>query len=113
MPSLNPARALGPAFVLNRWEQQWVVWAGPAGGGAAGALLHALVLAARRPSSPDSPEPDSSSVQSDEDAYDRLDKHKHHHHGHTPAYSTYRPTAAQHASGIIHFFNITSKFNNK
>ncbi|XP_073958361.1 uncharacterized protein [Choristoneura fumiferana] len=40
MPSLNPARSLGPAFVLSRWESHWVSWVGGLGGGAACALLH-------------------------------------------------------------------------
>lgn len=40
MPSLNPARSLGPSFVLSRWESHWVCWAGGVGGGAAAGLLH-------------------------------------------------------------------------
>jgi len=24
MPSLNPSRALGPAFVMNKWDSHWV-----------------------------------------------------------------------------------------
>ncbi|KAJ0182293.1 hypothetical protein K1T71_001662 [Dendrolimus kikuchii] len=40
MPSLNPARSLGPSFVLSRWESHWVCWVGGLGGGIASALLH-------------------------------------------------------------------------
>ncbi|CAH2050841.1 unnamed protein product, partial [Iphiclides podalirius] len=40
MPSLNPARSLGPSFVLSRWEGHWVSWVGGLGGGVASALLH-------------------------------------------------------------------------
>lgn len=97
MPFLNPARALGPAFVLNRWDGHWVAWAGPVAGGVGAALLHALVLGARRRArDKDSADGDSSSVHSDEDAYDDLDKQHHHHQQHKfpSAYATYRPTQA-------------------
>ncbi|KAJ8687072.1 hypothetical protein QAD02_022866 [Eretmocerus hayati] len=47
-PFLNPARALGPAFVLNRWENHWVYWIGPIGGGAIAALLNEYVLSGNR-----------------------------------------------------------------
>ncbi|KAJ2948017.1 hypothetical protein O0L34_g9813 [Tuta absoluta] len=40
MPSLNPARSLGPSFVLSRWESHWVSWVGGIGGGLACGLLH-------------------------------------------------------------------------
>lgn len=40
MPSLNPARSLGPAFVLSRWDGHWVCWVGGLGGGLACGLLH-------------------------------------------------------------------------
>ncbi|XP_028170959.1 neurogenic protein big brain isoform X2 [Ostrinia furnacalis] len=40
MPSLNPARSLGPSFVLSRWDSHWVCWVGGVGGGVASALLH-------------------------------------------------------------------------
>ncbi|XP_050669619.1 neurogenic protein big brain [Leptidea sinapis] len=40
MPSLNPARSLGPSFVLSRWESHWVCWVGGLGGGVASGLLH-------------------------------------------------------------------------
>ncbi|KAI5645045.1 major intrinsic protein domain-containing protein [Phthorimaea operculella] len=40
MPSLNPARSLGPSFVLSRWESHWVCWVGGIGGGLACGLLH-------------------------------------------------------------------------
>lgn len=40
MPSLNPARSLGPSFVLSRWESHWVCWVGGIGGGVASGLLH-------------------------------------------------------------------------
>lgn len=38
MPSLNPARSLGPSFVLSRWEAHWVCWVGGLGGGALAGL---------------------------------------------------------------------------
>ncbi|KAL0901191.1 hypothetical protein ABMA27_006497 [Loxostege sticticalis] len=39
MPSLNPARSLGPSFVLSRWDSHWVCWVGGVGGGVGCALL--------------------------------------------------------------------------
>lgn len=49
MPHLNPARSLGPAFVLSRWEGHWVQWAGPLTGGAGVALLREWAARRRRP----------------------------------------------------------------
>lgn len=40
MPYLNPARSLGPAFVLGKWEHQWAYWTGPI----VGAVIVALLL---------------------------------------------------------------------
>ncbi|XP_028036216.1 neurogenic protein big brain [Bombyx mandarina] len=51
MPSLNPARSLGPSFVLSRWESHWVCWVGGLGGGVASALLHEWGSRKRRTSS--------------------------------------------------------------
>ncbi|XP_048508879.1 neurogenic protein big brain isoform X2 [Athalia rosae] len=91
-PFLNPARALGPAFVLNRWDNHWVLWVGPISGGALAALLHEYVLSPKRSqNSQESDDGDDSSVRSDEDPYDDLDKPT------GPkfpsAYATYRPIA--------------------
>jgi len=38
--ALNPARALGPAFIANRWSLHWVYWVGPSLGAGCAALLH-------------------------------------------------------------------------
>ncbi|XP_012530580.2 neurogenic protein big brain [Monomorium pharaonis] len=91
-PFLNPARALGPAFVMNRWDNHWVYWVGPLSGGAVAALLHEYVLSPRRTKdSRDIDDGDNSSMRSDEDTYDDLDKPN------GPkfpgAYATYRPVA--------------------
>lgn len=91
-PFLNPARALGPAFVMNSWKSHWVFWVGPISGGAVAALLHEYVLSPKRSqNSQESDDGDNSSVRSDEDPYDDLDKPT------GPkfpsAYATYRPIA--------------------
>ncbi|XP_024942632.1 neurogenic protein big brain isoform X2 [Cephus cinctus] len=96
-PFLNPARALGPAFVMNRWDNHWVYWVGPISGGAIAALLHEYVLNPRRTrDSRDVDDGDNSSMRSDEDPYDDLDK---------PVgpkfpggYATYRPVAGASSS---------------
>ncbi|KAF7283397.1 hypothetical protein GWI33_000726 [Rhynchophorus ferrugineus] len=42
--SVNPARTLGPAIVMNLWENHWVYWAGPISGGVLAGLLYKLVF---------------------------------------------------------------------
>lgn len=83
MPSLNPARALGPAFVMNKWENHWVYWTGPVLGGVVAGLVYEFIFSPRRqPRRPsDSIDGDSSSIHSDEDPYDDLDKGGKMHHG--------------------------------
>ncbi|XP_043529348.1 neurogenic protein big brain isoform X2 [Frieseomelitta varia] len=96
-PFLNPARALGPAFVSNRWDNHWVYWVGPLSGSAVAALLHEYVLNPKRSRDPrDMDDGDNSSMRSDEDTYDDLDKPT------GPkfpsAYATYRPVAGASSS---------------
>ncbi|OAD54844.1 Neurogenic protein big brain [Eufriesea mexicana] len=96
-PFLNPARALGPAFVSNRWDNHWVYWVGPLSGSAVAALLHEYVLNPKRSRDPrDMDDGDNSSLRSDEDTYDDLDKPS------GPkfpnAYATYRPVAGASSS---------------
>ncbi|KAG8243774.1 hypothetical protein J6590_038251 [Homalodisca vitripennis] len=75
-PALNPARALGPAFVMNKWDFHWVFWSGPILGGIAAGLIYEFIFNPRRHAnqSKDSIDGDSSSIHSDEDTYDELDK---------------------------------------
>ncbi|XP_049548318.1 neurogenic protein big brain-like [Anopheles darlingi] len=44
MPYLNPARSLGPSFVLNKWDNHWVYWIGPFFGGIIAGLIHQFVF---------------------------------------------------------------------
>jgi len=69
MPYLNPARSLGPAFVLNKWDNHWVYWFGPLAGGAVSGLLYEYVFNPARhlKKSKDNFEHDVSSLPSDED----------------------------------------------
>nr|XP_043870374.1 aquaporin-8a.2 [Solea senegalensis] len=41
---LNPARAFGPAVMINYWNYHWVYWAGPLGGGLVATALVRLIL---------------------------------------------------------------------
>nr|AMZ04828.1 big brain [Cimex lectularius] len=86
MPFLNPARALGPAFVMNKWDNHWVYWFGPIFGGITAGLIYEFIFNPRRhfKRSKDSIDGDSSSIHSDEDTYDELDKPR-------SAYNTLRP----------------------
>lgn len=46
---LNPARALGPAFVMNKlWENHWVFWLGPVIGGVLAAFIYEFIFNAKR-----------------------------------------------------------------
>ncbi|CAK1540296.1 unnamed protein product [Leptosia nina] len=86
MPSLNPARSLGPSFVLSRWDSHWVCWVGGLGGGIASALLHEW--ASRRPRA------NSNSRASSPRDLDELDKPafpSHHHYRHASTYCSANP----------------------
>lgn len=48
MPYLNPARSLGPSFVLNRWDNHWVYWIGPMVGGFISGIVYKYVFNPRR-----------------------------------------------------------------
>ncbi|OXA57724.1 Neurogenic protein big brain [Folsomia candida] len=41
---LNPARSLGPAFVMNKWTAHWVFWLAPIFGGLLAGYLHKYIL---------------------------------------------------------------------
>uniref|UniRef100_A0A1A8RZH6 Aquaporin 8 n=3 Tax=Nothobranchius TaxID=28779 RepID=A0A1A8RZH6_9TELE len=41
---LNPARAFGPAVLVNHWTYHWVYWVGPIGGALVAAVLVRLIL---------------------------------------------------------------------
>jgi len=45
--SMNPARSLGPAVVLGKFDNHWVYWVGPLLGGFLAAVFYQLVLRAR------------------------------------------------------------------
>ncbi|KAL3289457.1 hypothetical protein HHI36_022881 [Cryptolaemus montrouzieri] len=76
MPYLNPARSLGPSFVLNRFDSHWVYWLGPVLGGIAAGITYEYIFnsARQRKHHKNSHDEDSSSIPSDEDTYDDLDK---------------------------------------
>lgn len=48
MPYLNPARSLGPSFILNRWNNHWVYWLGPLVGGALSGIVFKYVFNPKR-----------------------------------------------------------------
>ncbi|XP_075751435.1 lens fiber major intrinsic protein-like [Rhipicephalus microplus] len=48
--SLNPARSLGPAFVMNKWKNHWVYWFGPVAGGLLAGLIYEYIFDTRRSS---------------------------------------------------------------
>lgn len=42
--SMNPARSLGPAFVMNKWVNHWVYWFGPMSGGLLAGLIYEYIF---------------------------------------------------------------------
>lgn len=42
--SMNPARSLGPAFVMNKWINHWVYWSGPVAGGLLAGLIYEYIF---------------------------------------------------------------------
>nr|CAD7415417.1 unnamed protein product [Timema poppensis] len=107
-PSLNPAKALGPAFVMNKWESHWVHWFGPILGGLMSGFIYEFIFNPRRHTkkSKESIDGDSSSIHSDEDPYDDLDKPAApKFHGSTyntlRATEVYRPTGNQGAPSTL------------
>jgi MIP family channel proteins len=42
--SMNPARSLGPAAIMNSWQNHWVYWFGPMIGSVLAALIYKFVL---------------------------------------------------------------------
>lgn len=77
MPYLNPARSLGPSFVLNKWDNHWVYWLGPMVGGAVSGLIYQYVFSPRRALKMRKDlDSDSASMQSDDDTNFDLDLDK-------------------------------------
>ncbi|XP_058064575.1 neurogenic protein big brain-like [Anopheles bellator] len=70
MPYLNPARSLGPSFVLNKWDNHWVYWLGPMVGGAVSGLLHEFIFCPKRSLSRSKDDADSSLNSEDDINYD-------------------------------------------
>lgn len=75
MPYLNPARSLGPAFVLHKWDNHWVYWVGPLGGGVLAGLVFEYLFNPKRTLklSKTSMDTDSASLNSDVDVPFDLD----------------------------------------
>jgi Major intrinsic protein len=77
MPYLNPARSLGPSFVLNKWDNHWVYWIGPLCGGIISGIIYEFIFNPKRQQkrNKDS-DNESSSINSDEDINYDLDLEK-------------------------------------
>ena len=67
MPYLNPARSLGPSFVLNKWDGHWVYWIGPLVGGILSGLTYEFVFNSKRSLKRNTSQDANSSLNSDED----------------------------------------------
>ncbi|XP_018578366.1 neurogenic protein big brain-like isoform X2 [Anoplophora glabripennis] len=106
MPFLNPARSLGPSFILNKWDNHWVYWLGPLLGGIASGLTYEYIFNPKHQrTNKDLQNDESSSIHSDEiDNYDDIDKPTPpKFHGST--YNNYRPNvtgATQNCCGSLY-----------
>lgn len=78
MPYLNPARYLGPAFVLNKWHNHWVYWLGPLSGGIISGLIYEYIFnpMRHRKIRKCNTENDSASMQSEDDLNYNFDLEK-------------------------------------
>lgn len=74
--ALNPARALGPAFVSNKFENHWVYWVGPILGGICGAFCFEYIFNIHKPKSDEPRDVENCSVRSDDDMIDDLERAK-------------------------------------
>lgn len=71
MPYLNPARSLGPAFVLSRWDNHWVYWLGPFVGGFLSGIIYQYFFNPRRAFKINGDlENDSASISDDDTNFD-------------------------------------------
>lgn len=94
MPYLNPARSLGPSFVLNKWDNHWVYWLGPLFGGAVSGIVYEFIFNPKRNSKRSKSDIDneSSSINSDEEINYDLDLEKSNPQAkfHSTNFTTYR-----------------------
>lgn len=74
--ALNPARAIGPAFVSNKFDNHWVYWVGPILGGICGAFCFEYIFNIHKPKSEESRDVENCSVRSDDDMIDDLERAK-------------------------------------
>jgi len=74
--ALNPARALGPAFVANKFELHWVFWVGPILGGICGAFCYQFIFNVHKSPGASKQDIENCSVRSDEDMVDDLERVK-------------------------------------
>ncbi|XP_035776140.1 neurogenic protein big brain-like [Anopheles albimanus] len=88
MPYLNPARSLGPSFVLNKWDNHWVYWLGPMVGGAVSGLMHEFIFSSKRSQSRSKDDVNSSLNSEDDINYDMDLEKPQHQQG---KYHQYRP----------------------
>ncbi|EAA10082.4 AGAP008766-PA, partial [Anopheles gambiae str. PEST] len=91
MPYLNPARSLGPSFVLNKWDNHWVYWVGPMVGGAVSGVLHEFIFSAKRSSKRTKDDVDSSLNSEDDINYDMDLEKPQQQPPHQGKYHQYRP----------------------
>jgi len=61
--SLNPARSLGPAVIMNSWKDHWIYWIAPTIGGLLATLTYQLLFAGFGRKQTDTPQNDNYTVE--------------------------------------------------
>lgn len=72
--SLNPARALGPAFVADAFAFHWVYWVGPILGAACGGFCYTFIFNIHKTKWKKKKDVDNISMKSDDDMLDDLER---------------------------------------
>lgn len=72
--SLNPARALGPAFVADAFAYHWVFWVGPILGAACGAFCYTFIFNLNKPRWVRDKDAENVSMKSEDDIIDDLER---------------------------------------
>ena len=76
--ALNPAFALGQAFVTNTFDNHWIFWIGPLVGGASASLSHEYIFNDQKDTDltlPDSDACDNTAKDSDEETMHKIKPH--------------------------------------
>jgi hypothetical protein len=113
---LNPARALGPSFVLSKWENQWIYWFGPLAGGGIAGIFYEIIFSTKKRHFDRKDTEESSSMNSGDEIDYNIDVEKPNHmqpkfHGEN--YNTYRSAQGNHKQAVQQQNGCQTMYQNK